>query len=347
MLICVLYLLIIPFCMGLFFYEREEGKLMVGVKGYLIQWAVFFSVAIPCIVLGKTLTDILNIFVPVSFLLAIAGCVFFILAYSQAMKKRGEGVFAGTGMVLSKTEFVYLALFLGLWLFQMYKTIFYSFTDDDDAYYVVMANTINASDKLYTLDPYTGGGTTINYRYALAPFPAWIAGLSRLSGIPVSTLAHIVLSCTLITITYVIYNELAKRLFKGNREKQYMFMVLFSVFSIFSNVSQSIAETFMLTRSRQGKEALANIIIPFLFYYFLKLAQNEELRIGIKDTCFMIVLSMAGSLTSLFSNLLYCIAIGLFLIYSIYRKAGIKSIITLLPTLIPPVLAMLLYWRLG
>lgn len=346
-IITILYLFVLPLFLGLLFYERDEGRLFIIVKGYLVQWAVFFVVSIPCIVLGKSLTFVLNIFTPaiiVTALLAIG-----LLGYRayNFKKRESKELFCVKPQPLSPNELIYLALFIGVVLFQLYKTVFYAFTDGDDSYYVAIANSINVSDKLYTVDAYTGETTTINYRYAFAPFSAWIAALARVTGTHVSTMSHVYINVTLILITYVIYNELGKIMFKGNREKRYMFLVLLAVFAMFANVSQSMPGTFMLTRARQGKEALSNIILPFFFYSFYKKSLAESFRVKFFDCCLWIVLILAGALTSVFSNVLLLIAMGIVFLYSLYKKSDLKSKMYIISASLPTVFVILLYWRMG
>lgn len=345
LLIC---LIVIPFCLGGLFYDREEGRLLIFVKGILIQWGILFAVAVPFIITHKSFSLLLKVYIPVVLMLAIAGLLLFADNGIRWKKSHEEAWFFTKPVLLSGAECFYLAVFLGIWLFQMYKTLCYAFVDGDDAYYVALANVINSSDTLYTINPYTGVfSDVITYRYALAPFPVWIAALSRITGINVATMAHVIINVTLITITYVIYGELAKLLFKKDKEKQYMFLSFLAVFAVFSNVSQSMAETFMLTRTRQGKEALANIIIPFMFLCFLKLATREEFRVRFRDMCLMLTLTLAGALTSLFANVLLCIGYGLFFLYSFYRRSSLKSRIYMIIPTVPALLIMLMYWRLA
>lgn len=344
--ILMLSLLIIPFCLGLIFYEKDEGGLFIFAKGYILGWCLFFLTAIPCIIYRKTLTVLLSLYVPLCIGAALLGVLIFAMGrmreYKDAeslQKPVNKGLFEGK-------EWIYLSLFLGLWLFQMYKTVCFAFSDGDDAYYVSMATAINSGNGLYTVDPYTGIPSEPTYRYALAPFPVWIAALARLSGMHTATLSHIVLNVTLITITYAIYNETAKLLFEDNKEKRYMFMTLLAVFAVFSNVSQSMAETFMLTRARQGKEVLANIVIPILLYFFLRLMKKETFKVTLKECGFLLSIAFAGALTSLFANAIVGIALGGLFLYSFIRKSNIVTKLYIGAAALPALLTVALYWRL-
>ncbi len=214
---------------------------------------------------------------------------------------------------------LFLALFIGVVLFQLYKAIFYAYEDGDDAYYISVAASAASSDTMYKLDAYMGIPTSVNYRYALAPFPIWIACLTRLSGLNTAFIAHALLPAFLLLVTYVIYIEISKLLFKESKEKQYMLLTLISVFFMFENVSTSTEGTFLLTRARQGKEALADIILPFLFLMILKLLK-ADLQIKASDWLMLLITLIAASLTSVLGNILAPLMILFLFIISIIKK---------------------------
>ena len=281
--------------------KEDESPFIAIVYGFMLQWAAAFLAAVPLIVKERTLSELTRILIPVYILLVITGLI-------KGIKSLGAKREFKPFTKLDRSEIIYLSLFLGIVLFQLYKTVFYAYADGDDAFYVASARIAEASGKMYRLDAYVGITTPVPYRYALAPFPMWVAMLARVSTIDSAALSHSVLAPMLIAVTYFLYNEISKLLFGSeNREKRYMFLTLVAVFEMFSNVSTSTSGKFLLTRARQGKEALACIVLPLLFYCFLRIVKSES-EIKMRDYVTLFVIAVASSLTSLLANVLVPLA---------------------------------------
>jgi len=63
-------------------------------------------------------------------------------------------------------------------------------------------------------------------------------------------------------------------LFKKNRDGVPIFMLLVGVLITYGNYSFYTVETFMLTRTGQGKSVLGNIVIPFIMLCLLQMGQE-------------------------------------------------------------------------
>ena len=230
----------------------------------------------------------------------------------------------------------------------LYKTIFYAYADGDDSFYVATARTAEISDTMYLLDAYVGVPLSEpNYRYGFAPFPIWIATLARVGRIDATTLSFSILSPMLILVTYFLFNEISKLLFGAqNREKRYMFLILAAVFEMFSNVSTSTAGTFMLTRARQGKEALACIVLPFAFYELFRLLKADG-NVKLRDFLILFATASAASLTSLLGNVLVPLMFMAAGIWMIVKRKNIKNILLLAMSVAVNVCTVLLYMKIG
>ena len=90
--------------------------------------------------------------------------------------------------------------------------------DGDDAYYVVQSVITDETDTLYRILPYTGFSTSLDMRHAMAVFPIWIAYLARMTGIHATIVSHSILPLVLIPLTYLIYYEIGKVLFKEKED---------------------------------------------------------------------------------------------------------------------------------
>lgn len=300
----IFWLLIIPFCIGLIPanfispYKRNPG--VVILAGYFCMWAVFEVVTIPAVLFVKyhNFSVASDCFTVISILCAIAG----LLVWYRNTKNDRPGLVFGlakTGWTGCDTdvmsgkgkdflsnmtwpERIEWLIFLGLIGFQLYKAVAYASFDGDDAYYVVESLLAQQADVMYRILPYTGRPTDLDVRHVLAVFPMWVAFVSVKSGIHATIVSHVVMPVVLIPLTYLVYYEIGKILFRvqpvgeenrerasGQRENLPVFMILMCMFQIFGNVSIYTNETFFLTRTWQGKAVTGSLVIPAFLWLFL------------------------------------------------------------------------------
>lgn len=339
--ILIIMLLILPFFTGALLSERNEKGLVSLVYGYLLQWSVFFVIAVYAIRKGYDLTFITDTFFKVAVPLAVLGLVFFVTGIIKKEK---------TPFVkLSKNEIIYLACFLGILLFQLYKTVFYAYADGDDSFYIATAQDISQTLKLYVNNAYLGDHVYPNYRYALSPVPVWLAMLANTGNIQVTTLSFSVVPVVLILLTYIIYNEIGKALFDEDREKRYLFLLLISVFVMFANVSTSTAETFLLTRARQGKEGLANIVLPFFFLMLVKLVKKslkepERRLFNVRTYILIILAGISAALMSVFGNILALLILLFLFAYVVFKRRRLLEAVLAAFLATPNLIVLYLYF---
>lgn len=330
--VLVAILILAPLCMGFLFRKEEGGFLGALPYGIVIEWAAFFVFAVPAIIFKRNLSELIYPVLGLWILLSLAGVFSFIRSGKHGIK----------ATVLSKSEIIYLGIFLALVAFQLYKAVFYAYADGDDSFYVATSQVANASDKMFLADAYKGNATEMEYRYALAPFPIWIAMIARLSKVNAATLSHVIIPVVFIPVTYIIYNEIAKNFFKDNKEKRYMFLSLAAVFEMFSNVSTSTSGTFLLTRARQGKEALACIVIPLMFLEICKIIKSGY-EMSFRQWITLLVLCIGASLTSVFANVLIPFMVLFLVICEIVNKCTLKRILAECLVILPNLCVAFLY----
>lgn len=295
----IFWLLIIPFCIGLIPanfispYKRNPG--VVILAGYFCMWAVFEVVTIPAVLFVKyhNFSVASDCFTVISILCAIAG----LLVWYRNTKNDRPGLVFGAdrnindrsvtkGILLFRNmtwpERIEWLIFLGLIGFQLYKAVAYASFDGDDAYYVVESLLAQQADVMYRILPYTGRPTDLDVRHVLAVFPMWVAFVSVKSSIHATIVSHVVMPVVLIPLTYLVYYEIGKILFRvqpvgeenrervsAQRENLPVFMILMCMFQIFGNVSIYTNETFFLTRTWQGKAVTGSLVIPAFLWLFL------------------------------------------------------------------------------
>lgn len=203
-------------------------------------------------------------------------------------------------------------LFWGLLLIQLVQAVRLAYGDTDDAYYVAVSSITESSNTMYEVLPYTGGGTKLDMRHGLAPFPIWVAFLARMSGMPAVMVAQVVLPVVLIAMAYGIFYLLGSVLIPEKGGKLALFLIFTEILVLFGNYSIYTVENFMIARSRQGKAALGSLVIPFLLLLLLLLLRKLEAK-G-KRHWMLYLLIAAGTLTgclcSTLGVLLVCLAIG-------------------------------------
>ena len=169
-----------------------------------------------------------------------------------------------------------LLLFLGVVGFQLYMSFTRASFDGDDAYYGVQAVIAQQMDTLYRINPYTGRSSPLDVRHALALFSVWEAYVGSMSGVHATIVAHSVVPLVLIPVTYILYYQTGRILFRKKRELLPVFMVLMALWQMFGAVSIYTPETFFLTRTWQGKSFAGNFVIPAVLWLFLSLFEQKS-----------------------------------------------------------------------
>lgn len=312
----ILWLLVVPFCMGLLFVPflgkslRTPG--VVLTSGYILMFTILELAGIPVVLLAvyNGMTIFTRIFMCLLILCALAGlCVawwvrkeekkFQRYIYEPFFTRENRGQITGFEIILS-------ILFLILAGFQLYMAFTRASFDGDDAYYGVQALIAQQMDTLYRINPYTGRSAPLDVRHALALFPVWEAYIGKMSDIHATVICHSVMPLVLIPLTYILYCQLGKALLGKRREMLPMFMFLIALWQMFGNISIYTTETFFLTRTWQGKSFAGNFVIPAVLWIFLCIGKDEDSE---KGGLWMLLacLNLAGGASSSLAILLSCL----------------------------------------
>lgn len=329
---------------GLIDKERKLLGLPL-VCGYVLQWFVFQLIAVPIILLQRKVpffdfTFLTWLYGAILFLVG-AGVVGFYAKKRDALKwKRTEEAFS-----FGKMGRVCFTLFWIIFAVQVLGMIFLSFADGDDAYYVAVSTIAEKSDTMYVVPAYTGGAGAIDWRHALAPMPIWIAFLARVTGIHVATIAHIAVPVVLLLVTYGLYASIGQILCKDKREMVPLFLFISSLLVLFGNYSMKTAETFLITRTAQGKSILGNVIFPCVILLILMLIDRVARKddTGVMLWCMLIFLAGAACLCSALGGVLIVVlyAVVGFYISLCYKRWNILS--RLVSCSLPALLCIALY----
>lgn len=350
----ILWLILIPFCMGLLpaMLMKKEDRTpgCIFVSGYIVMFALFELIGIPIAV-----TVVYHSFSLLSNIFAAAALLLSVLGVAVALKKHKKGdrlmFFSRESMKVYRLEDkLYFLIFFLLVGFQMYMVFTRASFDGDDAYYGVQGLIAQQKDTLYRINPYTGRSAPLDTRHVMALIPVWEAFIGRMSGIHATIIAHSVAPLVLLPLTYLVYFQIGKKLFPGMQSLLPVFMIIMALFQIFGNVSIYTNETFLLTRTWQGKSVAGNFMIPAVFWIFLSLFEQKDREEGeakasdqkvfyLLLACLNLAAGISSSLAVLLCSLLTA---GLGVLFAI-RKRKFSILIKAGLTCIPGALYVLTY----
>lgn len=276
----ILWLFIIPFCIGLLpvylLKEKERTPAVILLSGYFAMFALFEVIGIPVVIFV-----VYHGFSMLTRLFGIA-CVLFALAgilVTASGRKKGYRLNLSISTwwrEISLEEKICYLIFLAVVGFQMYMSFTRASFDGDDAYYGVQGLIAQQLDSLYRINPNTGRSAPLDVRHALALIPVWEAFVGRMSGIHATIIAHSVVPLILLPLTYLMYFQIGKKLLHKKKDMLPMFMIVMALLQMFGNVSIYTNETFLLTRTWQGKSLAGNLVIPAVFWIYLCLFEKKE-----------------------------------------------------------------------
>jgi hypothetical protein len=251
--------------------------------------------------------------------------------------------------VSGKKEKISWFIFGVLVALQILAAAFLTYGDGDDAFYVAVSTITEASDTLYKIMPYSMGETGLDLRHGLAPFPIWIAFLARVSGFSVPFVAHVAANTFLIGMTYVIFGKIAQVLWGNEGEKRSLFLCLVALLVLFGDYSYKTPENFMIARSRQGKAALGNIIIPIIVWLLLMIFKQlqEKQKVQLMLWVILCATVISACLCSTLGTFLTCLMLGMAGICAGVVYRNIRLVIQMAICCIPSLIFALLYIRLG
>lgn len=304
-----LWLVILPFCAGGLFCTKKNRISLGGqwLWGQFLLWAVFQPIAVYYILNQGSLEDMVYVHWIVVAVIAAGG-----LAVVLKLWINGHKPVCKEPFLWIKKHKLPVGIFVALWLVQMLALLFLAVNDGDDAYYMAIASVAESSGNMYTANVYAFGGTELTYRYALAPFPIWIAFLSKISGVHTLVIGHILLGMTLVTMSYVIYAQIGKELLGDNYRKRIQMLIWVAVLFIWGNTSSHTPESFLLLRSRQGKALVAGLVFPAMIYLLIKIghALEQNVKITFREYLLATVIILTGCLGSTLGGVLVMLLWG-------------------------------------
>ena len=322
----LLWLLVVPFCIGLLFnFILPEFRRTVGITfilGYLVYMAVFEVIAI--VSMTKVVYSAFT-YCRRSFIIAVLFLAAFGIARSIRILNDGDGKFLAlfpgeahadirdllnprTDPKTYKADYtlesrVYWGIFFAIMAFQMIMSIVMASFDGDDAYYVVESLLAQQADVMNTILPYTGMSTSLDIRHALAVITMWIAFVAKLSGIHATIVSHSIIPLFFIPLVYLAYVEIGRILFRSRQQIIPVFMIVVSLLLTFGNVSIYTPATFFLMRTWQGKALVSNLVFPLILWLFLWMFEDSKMEERTSFRTAWIMLTLVNMLSGVCSSL--------------------------------------------
>lgn len=292
----LIFIVIAPVICGLCAAMQDEkvcrGRFVVKsyVYGFLVMFATFEAVCVPFVVRRQKFSEFTAVFDIVILAVALLSLGMAVWYKVRMQKKRlpmvkEEGAVCekdGTGeSVTGKKSSKERAITLGLWVLvavvivaQMIFLYFFNHLDGDDSYYVAESVITQFFDTMFQRDAYTGMPVGLDERHALATMPVFVTWLAQMCGVHPAAMAHSILAPVLLLLMYLIYILIGQALLKEHKVYVPVFVLLINIWYIWSNVSIYTAETFMYTRTWQGKAVFANIVVPLVIYFLYRALQE-------------------------------------------------------------------------
>ena len=298
-LICILILVVIPACAGMIVVSGMHKPFagLIIPAGYLVMMFSFEVVCVPVILLthGSNFKYVCFIYTPLLVLLSVWGVI---RGRRSGLCKDITGSFKAVCSNLpgksieSVIIWAIVIVMTIVMLVCMERSVIF---DGDDAYYVAQSLATWKNGTMYSVNPYNGRAAAIDMRHAMAVFPMWIAYVGKMSGIHTTILCHTILPLVLIPLALMVFGDMGYLLLGGqvkttgsedstgsadtdetsasdecdgstcNRRLLPYYMLFITIMLMFGRVSIYTAETFLISRTWQGKAVTAGIMIPMTF----------------------------------------------------------------------------------
>lgn len=309
-------LFLAPFIIGLLplrFMRQEHRSLgMAYASGWLVMFALFQFMVIPFVVAERDFSEAERLYNILLLVVVVLALIFGI----KIIKECAQNSFLPKNAD-KWTRILWFAVIL-LIVVQMIASVSLQYLDGDDALYVTTALQAQVDDEMYLKNPYYGYSQELDVRHALSPVPIFLAWIARMAGIHVTLLCHSIMGAAFLLLMYVLYVQIAKRLFADKPNNVPLFLLFLNIWYLFGNVSLYTAETFAYTRTWQGKSMFGNLVVPAMFLWML-FAVREEMKAG--EWCMLFALAAVAAFTTstgIFMFPIFTAFAGLFL--AIYRK---------------------------
>ncbi|MCI8362377.1 MAG: hypothetical protein HFJ41_04505 [Clostridia bacterium] len=292
--------------------------------GFILTFAIFETVNIPFILIGKNTTKVVYL------IFLMLNLLYVILSYLIKPKIKKYNFIQNVKVIKPKinVETIFYVLTIIIIIFQIINSSMLFKQDADDSFYISWANEAKELDSMYDKYPNTGlEGTSFDYKYLLNTWEMYGGFTARMFNMNTPTLFHTAYQIIYIIISYIAYYLVLKKVLNNKNTSIALFIL--TIIFLFSGVSVRFKGMFLLGRIYQGKSILLNIIIPFVMYEFLNYPKIQKENYIVLIFTYISAISF-NPITIWLLSLVYGIFLLTMLIKRNFKVFG-KSLITLLP----------------
>lgn len=332
---CLLWFVIIPEFIGLGILNfKKENKSMVFslVVGFIFGFALFQILAIPMIFMHLKFTTLAYLWASLMAILAIISSVLVRKKLKEIVKDN-----INTLKIFPKLLSIILIIIV---LFQAFMAFKYMHEDDDDSNFVAKATIATDTNTLYEYDDTGNKLNQVPARNGLSPYPIYTATIAKLIGLHPTVVAHTVFPPVFIILAYMIYYLVGKALFKDDKQKITVFLIILAIIYMFGDYTRYSVFVRLLYRLWQGKSMLCALILPFIWYLFLNHIGKEDDGIY----WFILFLTLVGSmLLSSMALYLPILAAGILTLIYLIKYKNAKYLFKLILCCIPSIIYGFIY----
>lgn len=232
--------------------------------------------------------------------------------------------------ITEKITIIILILLIG---FQIVNSMYLQRSDADDSFYVSWSEQAKQFEQYMETEPSTGQENSIFPKtYIMNSWEIFNGFIAKIFDVSVPVLLHTFYPMLIITIAYISYFLLIKRI--TNNKNPYIMAIIFAILILFDGASARFRGSTLLGRCHQGKAIVLNVIITFIYY---KLLNYKELKK--EDIIILAIANLAAIALNPIAIWLIPIIYFLFAVYMLIKK-DIKSIFKLVAILIPNFLTL-------
>jgi hypothetical protein len=304
------------------------------ILGFFLYFFLFSVVALPMKLLLQPLSRLSAVWAAI---LAVIVIAFLILERKQWKKHLAQWSAAFAG----KQMYITLALFALI----LIQVVWFNLNDEtyaiwDQSYYLGDTATSLYTNTISQYNPYTGRILEyLNPEYLLETYQNHGAVMCQLSGLHPMVENLTVMASVVIILYQLIFFEIGRTLFHGNRGKSVLFTAFVFLLNIFSYNLYTAAE-FLIIRPSEGKTILAVLIIPAIFCFFLKTVQQPAQRVWWYSSFVIILGSFGLNMSSVF---MIPFEITAFYLPLAWKKKQLSIVIRYLLLLLPCILVAAAY----
>lgn len=293
---------------------KNEGFLFSIAAGTMLWWALMELILVPMTMLHVSFHSFVYVYSAAAAVLTVCG-----ICCWKDIAEDGKTLVKEWRKYLTFGHLAALALIV----YQLVYIHHHMYLEWDDTYYVNLANEAVYSDQIYWVYPETGYFPDFDRRYVLSLWPIFYAWLSKLIGVIPTIMAHTILPWLIISLAYIVYALIGKKLFPEDSQLQGMFLAMAVLLHLFMSGQHTAGLTFLSITPWVGKGVLAAVLLPMLFYMVFRASEKGSPG----DWILMGLTGLGGCLLSSMGIMLIPVFIGTSVLLTTLRKKRVMDIV--------------------